>query len=91
MITMDKKPRLTHEVLIRDRTNLEVERLCTWCLEHFGMRFSIVDRPVEQPNFGRDGTWQCIYDGFLRDRVPAYKFSFDHEQDAVLFALRWVK
>ena len=90
MIVVDKQTRLTHEVLIRDRTNLEVERLCTWCLEQFGMRFSIVDRSVEQPNFGRDGVWQCIYDGFLRDRVPAYKFSFDHEKDAILFALRWL-
>ena len=89
MNTVDKQARLTHEVLIRDRSNVEVERLCTWCHEQFGMRFSIVDRPVEQPNFGRDGTWQCIYDGFLRDRVPAYKFSFDHEKDAILFALRW--
>ena len=89
MITVDKQARLTHEVLIRDRSNVEVERLCTWCHEQFGIRFSIVDRPVEQPNFGRDGVWQCIYDGFLRDRVPAYKFSFDHEQDAILFALRW--
>jgi len=90
MIVVDKQSRLTHEVLIRDRSNVEVERLCTWCLEQFGMRFSIVDRPVEQPNFGRDGVWQCIYDGFLRDRVPAYKFSFDHEKDAILFALRWL-
>ena len=89
MITVDKQARLTHEVLIRDRSNVEVERLCTWCHEQFGIRFSIVDRPVEQPTFGRDGVWQCIYDGFLRDRVPAYKFSFDHEKDAILFALRW--
>jgi hypothetical protein len=89
MITVDKQARLTHEVLIRDRSNVEVERLCTWCHEQFGIRFSIVDRPVEQPTFGRDGTWQCIYYGFLRDRVPAYKFSFDHEKDAILFALRW--
>jgi hypothetical protein len=89
MIKVDKQPRLTHEVLIRDKSNVEVERLCTWCHEQFGIRFSIVDRPDEQPNFGRDGVWQCIYDGFLRDRVPAYKFSFDHEKDAILFALRW--
>lgn len=89
MITVDKQARLTHEVLIRDRSNVEVERLCTWCHEQFGIRFSIVDRPVEQPTFGRDGVWHCIYDGFLRDRGPAYKFSFDHEKDAILFALRW--
>jgi hypothetical protein len=86
MITVDKQPRLTHEVRIDDRSNLEVERMCTWCQEQFGIRFSIVERLT----FGRDGVWQCIYDGFLRDRVPAYKFSFDHEKDAILFALRWV-
>jgi hypothetical protein len=89
VITINKKSRFIYEVLIRDRSNVEVERLCTWCHEQFGIRFSSVDRPVEQPMFGLDGVWQCIYDGFLRDRVPAYKFSFDHEQDAVLFALRW--
>jgi hypothetical protein len=89
VITINKKSRFTYEVLIRDRSNVEVERLCTWCHNQFGQRFSIVDRPVEQPMFGRDGVWQCIYDGFLKDRVPAYKFSFDHEQDAIFFALRW--
>ena len=90
VITVDKKSRFTHEVLIRDRSNVEVERLCTWCHNQFGKRFSIVDRETfNRESFGRDGVWQCIYDGFLRDRVPAYKFSFDHEQDAVLFALRW--
>ena len=88
MITVDKQARLTHEVLIRDRSSVEVERLCTWCHEQFGIRFSIVDRSVERPDFGLHGVWQCIYTGRGRDHA-VYKFSFDHEQDAILFALRW--
>ena len=84
MITVDLKPRLTHEVLIHDNSALEIERMCSWCHEQFGIRFGIVDRLT----VGTHGVWQCIYDG--RGRAHAvYKFSFDHEQDAILFALRW--
>jgi hypothetical protein len=86
MITVVLKPRLTHKVLIRDRSNVEIEQLCSWCHEQFGIRFGIVDRLT----FGNHGVWQCTYDGFLRDRTPSYNFSFDHEQDAILFALRWI-
>jgi hypothetical protein len=84
MITVDLKPRLTHEVLIHDNSALEIERMCSWCHEQFGIRFSIVDRLT----FGNHGVWQCTYDGRGRDHA-VYKFSFDHEQDAILFALRW--
>jgi hypothetical protein len=79
-----KKERLTHNVMIHAKSNVEIERMCTWCHKQFGMRFSIVDRP----NFGRDGTWQCVYDGRGREQVT-YIFSFDHEQDALLFTLKW--
>jgi len=84
MIVTDRQPRLTHEVIIHAKSNVDVERMCSWCHKQFGTRFSIVDRP----NFGRDGTWQCVYDGRGREQVT-YIFSFDHEQNAVLFALRW--
>jgi hypothetical protein len=84
MITIDKKPRLTHEVLIESKSNVDIERMCSWCQEQFGIRFSIVERLT----FGQHGVWQCICDGRGRDHV-VYKFSFDHEQDAILFALRW--
>ncbi len=84
MIVVDRQPRLEHTVTINDPSAVQIERMCTWCHEHFGMRFSIVDRP----NFGRDGTWQCVYDGRGREQVT-YIFSFDHEQNAVLFALKW--
>lgn len=84
MITIDKNPRLTHEVLISDRSSVEVERLCSWCYEQFGIRFSIVERLT----FGPHGVWQCIYTGRGRDHA-VYKFSFDHEKDAIFFRLRW--
>jgi len=85
MITIDLKPRLTHEVLIHDNSAVQIERMCAWCHEQFGIRFGIVDRLT----FGTHGVWQCIYDGRGRDHA-VYKFSFDHEQDAIIFALRWI-
>jgi hypothetical protein len=89
MIVTDRQPRLTHEVIIHAKSNVDVERMCSWCHKQFGMRFSIVDRET----FGRDGVWQCIA-GTLRYHSDIYSylkytFSFDHEQDAVVFALRW--
>ena len=84
MIVTNNQPRLTHQVVIHSKSNVDIEQMCTWCHKQFGRRFSIVDRP----NFGRDGAWQCVYDGRDREQVT-YIFSFDHEQDAVLFALRW--
>jgi hypothetical protein len=84
MIVVDKQPRLEHNVMIPQTSAVEIARMCAWCHAQFGKRFSITDRPT----FGRDGTWHCTYDGFS-DRPSAYKFSFDYEQDAMLFALRW--
>jgi hypothetical protein len=86
MIVTDRQPRLTHRVKIHQSSAVAIERMCQWCHERFGMRFSIVDRPVDRPKFGRDGTWQCTWKG---GGLSTYTFSFDHEQDAVLFALRW--
>ena len=84
MIIVDKQERLTHEVIIQSKSALDIERMCTWCLAQFGKRFGIVDRT----EYGYNGVWQCLYDG--RGRYHAvYKFSFDHEKDAVMFALRW--
>ena len=88
MIRVDKQSRLEHKVKIHNESNVEIERMCRWCHECFGKRFSIVDRPVDRPKFGRDGTWQCIHDGRDRDRVT-YIFSFDHEKYATMFMLRW--
>ena len=86
MIVVDQQPRLEHKVIMPQKSAVEIERMCTWCHSQFGRRFSIVDRPVERPTFGRDGRWQCTWDG---PGLASYTFQFDHEQDAVLFALRW--
>ena len=87
MIRVDKQSRLEHKVKIHDKSNIEIERMCQWCHECFGQRFSIVDRPVDRPKFGRDGTWQCTQSE-ERDQVT-YIFSFDHEKYATMFSLRW--
>lgn len=88
MITTDRQPRLTHRVVIHQSSAVVIERMCQWCHERFGMRFSIVDRPADRPTFGRDGTWQCVHDGSNRYQVT-YIFAFDHGQDALMFQLKW--
>ena len=88
MIVTNGERRLENKVKIHDKSNIEIERMCSWCHDHFGKRFSIVDRPVDLPKFGRDGTWQCTHDGRARDQVT-YIFSFDHEKYATMFSLRW--
>jgi hypothetical protein len=83
---VEKKERLNHHVMIHDKSNVEIERMCTWCHDRFGKRFSIVDR---LPKFGLDGTWQCLWRKEDLWISPVYEFSFDHEQDALLFTLKW--
>ena len=86
MIVIDKQSRLEHKVIIDQSPVIEIERMCAWCHEHFGKRHSITDRV----NFGPDGTWQCLL--LRKYEVPKeliYEFSFDHSEDAVIFALRW--
>ena len=72
--------------MIHSKSNVEIERMCTWCHDRFGKRFSIVDRPQK---FGQDGTWQCLWRKGDLWISPVYEFSFDHEQDALLFTLKW--
>ena len=86
MIVTDRQPRLTHRVKIHQSSAVGIERMCQWCHERFGTRFSIVDRPVDRPTFGRDGVWQCTWEG---GGLLTYTFSFDHEQDALMFQLKW--
>ena len=88
MIVTNGERRLENKVKIHDKSTVEIERMCSWCHEHFGKRFSIVDRPVDLPKFGRNGTWQCTHDGRDRDQVT-YIFSFDHEKYATMFMLKW--
>ena len=82
MIVVDRQPRLEHTVTINDPSAVQIERMCTWCREQFGIRFDFVDRLT----FGRHGTWRCTWNGPV---LASYTFQFDHSDDAVLFALRW--
>lgn len=82
MIVIDHQPRLEHKVKIDRTSTAEVERMCSWCHQQFGKRFAAIDRV----NFGVDGTWQCTWEG---GGLSTYTFSFDHDLDAVMFALRW--
>ena len=84
MIRVDKQSRLEHKVKIHDKSTAEIERMCSWGHEQFGIRFSIVDRT----DFGYSGTWQCTHDGRDRDQVT-YIFSFDHATYATMFTLKW--
>lgn len=86
VMIVEKKERLNHHVMIHSKSNVEIERMCTWCHDRFGKRFSIVDRPQK---FGQDGTWQCLWRKGDLWISPVYEFSFDHEQDALLFTLKW--
>ena len=86
VMIVEKKERLNHHVMIHSKSNVEIERMCTWCHDRFGKRFSIVDRPQK---FGRDGVWSCLWRKGDLWISPVYEFSFDHEPDALLFTLKW--
>lgn len=61
---------------------------CRWCADRFGKRFNVIDcRSDEFSHGGPDGVWQCVW-AWPSD-PHCYEFSFDHETDAVMFALRW--
>ena len=83
MIVVAQQARLENKVKIYNRSNVDIERMCSWCHDQFGQRFSIVDRET----FGRNGVWQCLWDGSNTDR--SYTFSFDNKTHANWFALRW--
>ena len=82
MIVVDRQSRLEHKVIIHTMSSVAVEKMCEWCHKQIGQRFAAVERT----NFGPDGTWQCTWGG---SGVASFTFQFNHEQDAVLFALRW--
>ena len=50
-----------------------------WCTQQLGRRWSVVDN--------RAGTWCCFWMG--REQYGSYKWQFENQHDAVLFALRW--
>lgn len=65
-----------HQFLLPKTNHWEAD---AWCTERFGKRWSAIDN--------RQGTWCCFWRG--GDDTFTYEWFFEHEKDAVLFALRW--
>lgn len=68
-----------HEVFIKHRKGSSDEEMTVWCTKRFGKRWSAIDH--------REGTWCCFWAG--RERPGHFRWCFTHEQDMVLFLLRW--
>ena len=54
-----------------------------WCEQQFGQRWSAVDN--------RQGRWCCFWRGPRAPDPARWEWLFEHEQDAVLFSLKWLK
>ena len=54
-------------------------RATAWCQEQWGSRWSVTDN--------LSGRWSCFY----RINLGQYEWNFETEQQALLFALRWVR
>ena len=50
-----------------------------WCKEKFGPRWEAIGN--------RQGKWCVFWRG--RENFSQYEWNFEHEEDAVLFSLRW--
>ncbi len=61
-------------------SKFEHQEAVNWCNEHFGDRWSVTDN--------RDGTWYVFWAG--PRSWNNYEWFFKNEQDALLFALRWI-
>jgi len=82
MMVTDNQRRLTHQVVIAPAPYAKIQQICTWCQNQFGKSFGIIDSDI-------DGTWRGVYHEISSGVPISYKFLFDHEDDAVLFALKW--
>jgi len=85
MIKYRGQKKLSHTVMVPSE---KLVAGCRWCVAQFGNRFSITDTASDEFSPGMPaGVWQCVWAG--PGDPHRYEFRFDHETDAVLFALRW--
>ena len=68
---------LDHEVLIDSKKHNAAGR---WCAEQFGQRWEAIGY--------RSGRWCMFWGG--HPHPGKYRFCFAHEQDMLLFILRWL-
>ena len=71
---------LPHEVYVPKHKVREAER---WCKTELGERWSVISN--------RQGLWSCFWVGprSKQHQAGTYQFSFDNEEIAMWFALRW--
>ena len=62
------------------RTNGQIFSIKKWCLENIGPRRDLFDNEL--------GLWTVFWSAGKYG--GCYVWCFEHEQDAALFALRWV-
>jgi hypothetical protein len=67
---------LSHIVFVKRDQH---RRAITWCREHLGSRWDIIDN--------RSGQWTCFWAG-IEDH-DRYRFYFATAEDAVVFSLKW--
>ena len=53
-----------------------------WCEDQFGSRWSPLDN--------REGQWCCFWRGTQNQDPRRWEWLFEHEQDAMLFTLKWL-
>lgn len=68
---------LDYEVLLDSSLHNKAGR---WCAQQFGQRWEAIGF--------RSGRWSMFWCG--RDNPGKYRFCFAHEQDKLMFILRWL-
>jgi len=69
---------LPFEIVIDKKRNDEA---ADWCRQQWGDRWSVVDN--------RKGIWCCFWCGTRGVKAGMYRYHFQNERDAIMFALRW--
>ena len=79
-----EQSRLEYLVVIKVISSDELNEIATWCHDQFGLKVTV----DIHANYIFDRTWRLSSNS---NYFSGYSFSFDREQDAILFALKWVK
>ena len=77
-VTFQQYRHLDHEALIHKSQHHAAMR---WCEAQYGARWEALSH--------RSGVWCVFWAG--RDHYDQYKFCFAHQQDMMMFVLRWIK
>jgi hypothetical protein len=71
---------LPYEVYISKHVHRDAK---AWCRQRWGQEWSVI-------NNNRAGVWSCFWAGTRGANRGDYRYVFEHQQDAMLFSLRWI-